>query len=211
MRTASPSPSSACDLQEPQSRSRIEPVARLDLDGRATAPHQRVEAQAALVEQFVVRCCRRPFDGGSDAPAGFRDLLVARAGAAHRMLVGARAAEDEMCVAVDEARRDPRAAKRDDFLRPKSGELGALADAEDLAVGDRDGAIFDEPERIAGRFLEGRDVAIDEQPVPHETALRRALLLGSSRERLAKPFRTGVAARRRRRSAWSARRLRPVR
>ena len=60
------------------------------------------------------------------------------------MFVGARAAEDEMRVAVDQARRDPRAAERVDLLRAEAGELGALADANDLAVGDPDRAILDQ-------------------------------------------------------------------
>ena len=86
------------------------------------------------------------------------------------MLVGAGAAEDEMGVAVDQAGRDPGAAERDDFLRAEAGELGALADADDLAVGDADRAIVDQAERIAGARLHGRDIAVDEQPVPHATS-----------------------------------------
>ena len=65
-------------------------------------------------------------------------------------------------------------------LRAETGELGALADADDLAVGDCDRAVVDQPERISRRGLERRDLAIDEQPVPHAFALRRARLLGSS-------------------------------
>ena len=54
-----------------------------------------------------------------------------------------------------------------DFLGAEAGELGALADADDLAVGDADRAILDHAERIARPILERRDVAVDEQPVPH--------------------------------------------
>ena len=87
------------------------------------------------------------------------------------MLVGARAAEHEMRVAVDQARRHPGAAERIDLLRPKAGQFGALADADDLAVGDSDRAILDDPERVARPLLERRDVAVDEQAVPHDLAL----------------------------------------
>ena len=38
-----------------------------------------------------------------------------------------------------------------DLLGAKAGELGALADADDLAVGNGDRAIVDQPERIARR------------------------------------------------------------
>ena len=54
-----------------------------------------------------------------------------------------------MGVAVDQARRDPGAAERNDFLGAKAGELGALADADDLAVLNADRAIFDDAQRIA--------------------------------------------------------------
>jgi hypothetical protein len=87
------------------------------------------------------------------------------------MLIRARSPEHEMRVAVDQARSDPRAAERVDLLRAEAGQFGPLADANDLAVGDPDRAILDQPERIARSFLEGRDVAVDEQPVPHDLAL----------------------------------------
>ena len=150
------------DLQQPELALGIEAVARLDLDRRAAAGHQRVQAAAALVEQLLVGCGGGALDRRGDAAAGLGDLLVGRAGAAHRMLVGARAAEDEMGVAVDQARRHPGAAERDHVLRAEARKLSALSDAQDLAVGDRDRAIVDQPERIARRRLERRDPAVDE-------------------------------------------------
>ena len=57
------------------------------------------------------------------------------------MFGGAGAAEDEMGVAVDQARRDPGAAEGDDFLGAEAGQLGPLADAQDAPVLDGDGAI----------------------------------------------------------------------
>ena len=73
--------------------------------------------------------------------------------------------------------RDPGAAERDDFLGAEPRQLRPLADTDDLALGNADGTIVDQPERIARHLLEGCDPAVDEQPVPHARRLRRALLL----------------------------------
>ena len=83
------------------------------------------------------------------------------------MLVGAVAAEHEVRVAVDQAGRDPGAVEGIDLLCAGAGELGALADANDPAVGDADRAIVDDSERIARPRLERRDPAVDEEAVPH--------------------------------------------
>src|SRR5689334_718279 len=104
------------------------------------------------------------------------------------MLVGSGAGEDEVGVAVDQPGRDPAASERIHPLGAKSRELGALSDADDLAVGNADRAILDEAERVAGRVLEGRNVAVDEQTVPHARRLRRALLLASKRWRAGPTF-----------------------
>ena len=87
------------------------------------------------------------------------------------MFVGAGSREHQMRVAIDQAGRDPRAVQCVDLARAIARELGPLARPHDLAVGNPDRAILDNPQRIAGRFLERRDVAVDEQPVPHAVAL----------------------------------------
>ena len=112
----------------------VERIARLDLD-RGTPPFISASSRSAAVasSSIVGRRLRRLHRRG-DAAAGPGDLLIGRAGAAHRMLVGAGAAENQMRVAVDEARRDPGAAERNHFPGAESGELGALADADDAAV-----------------------------------------------------------------------------
>ncbi len=178
------------DPEQPQLARRIEAVAGLDLDGRAAAAHQRMKAPAALLDQFIVGRRRGVLDRGSDSATGGRNLLIGCAGATHRVLVGAGAAEDEMGVAVDQARRDPGAAERDHFLRAKTGKLGALADTNDIAVLDADRTIFDDPERIARLLLERCDPAVDEQPVPHVRRLRRGELLRSKRWRAGPTFQT---------------------
>ncbi len=70
-------------------------------------------------------------------------------------------------MAVDQAGSDPRAAERIDLLRAIAGELGALADADNPAVADPDRAVLDRAE--PGAF-ERRNVAVDEQPVPHDAS-----------------------------------------
>ena len=157
----------------------VQRVAGLDLDGRDAAFHQGIETQRRRGEKLVVGRRLRRLHRRRDAAAGPRDLLIGRAGAAHRMFVRARAAEDQMGMTVDQARSDPRAAERDDFLRAEARQFGALADAHDAPVLDADGAMFDDAQRIARHRLHGRDTAVDEQAVPHAFALRRARLLGS--------------------------------
>ena len=157
------------ELEQPQFALRVEAVSGLHFDGRAAAAHQRVEAGAALLEQLVVGGGFGLGDGRGDSAARFGDLLVARAGAAHGMLVGAVAAEDQVRVAVDQARSDPCAAERIDFLRAITGEFGAFTDANDLSVGDSDRAIVDDA-KGKSHALERGDVAVDEQPVPHPSS-----------------------------------------
>ena len=156
-----------CDPEQPQLAGGVESIAGLDLDGRAAAGHQRVEAEPALIEEIGVGRSLGFGYGRGDSAAGPGDLLVARAGAAHRMLVGAVAGEDQMGVAIDQARGDPGPAERVDLLRAVAGKLGALADANDPAVGDADRAILDHPERVAPRRFERRDITVDEQAIPH--------------------------------------------
>ena len=133
-------------LEQPQFALRVESVSGLHFDGRAAAAHQRVEACAALLEQLVVGGGFGLRDGRGNSAARFRDFLIARAGAAHGMLVGAVAAEDQVRVAVDQARSDPCPAERIDFFGAITGEFGAFTDANDLSVGDSDRAIVDNAE-----------------------------------------------------------------
>ena len=54
------------------------------------------------------------------------------------------------------------------FLRPEAGQLGALADADDAAVGDADRGVGEQAERIAGLRDHRRDMAVGDQAVPHD-------------------------------------------
>ena len=90
-----------------------EAVARLDLDRRHAFAHQGEGALAGELEQGLVARRARRRDGRADAAAGLGDVLVARAFQALLELAGALAGVDEVGVAVDEARRDERAAEVD--------------------------------------------------------------------------------------------------
>ena len=130
-------------------------------------PSEHTPRTSALLQQLLVgRGLGFRHRRGNPA-ARLGDRLISRADAAHGMFVGAVATEHEVGVAVDQARRDPRAVERVDLLRARAGKLGALADADDPAVGDPDRAIVDDAERIARPRLERRYPAVDEEAVPH--------------------------------------------
>ena len=97
----------------------FEPVARLDLDRGDALGHQRGEPPVGAGEQLGLARRARRLDGGEDAAAGARDLLIARALQAQLELMGAVAAIDEMGVAIDQARRDPAPAAIDRLARPR--------------------------------------------------------------------------------------------
>jgi hypothetical protein len=90
------------------------------------------------------------------------------------MLGSAVAAEDQMRVAIDQPGSHPGAAERHDLLRPEAGHFGALADAQDAAVLDGDGGVADDAQRpLAGARLHGREMAVDEEAVPHAIGHKR--------------------------------------
>ena len=93
----------------------IEAVARLDLDRGHAIGEQRCGPRQRRGEQGIVVERARRVDGRGDAAAGAGDLFVAGAVQAHVEFVGAVAAEDEMGMAVDQARRDPGTGHRFDL------------------------------------------------------------------------------------------------
>src|SRR4029078_8600653 len=124
------------------------------------ARHQSVQPRAALRHELLVRRGLGPRKRRCNPASGLGDRLAGRAGAAHRMLVGAIAPEYQVSVAVDQARSHPGAVERVYLPGASAGELGALADAHDSAVGDPDRAIVDDSKRVAGARLERRDAAV---------------------------------------------------
>ena len=189
---------------------RLEAVAGLHLDGGATALHQGVEAAPALIEQVLVRrCSRSALDRRGNAASGLGDFLVTGTGAAHRMLVRSCSAEDQVGVAVDEARRDPGCRRAlSTGLGTIAGKLGPAANADDLAVGDADRAVFNDPERIVGRGLQVSRCCSRRAAGPTCAAWASRLgggVSGQSVGRLAEPFRPDRGPRgqpRGRRDAW---------
>ena len=83
--------------------------------------------------------------------------------------------------------------QRNDFLRAETGQLGALADADDLAVGDADRGVGEQAERVAGLRDHRRHMAVGQEAVPHEAwHWAGAVLASSDEQRLAQSFRSVV-------------------
>lgn len=83
-------------------------------------------------------------------------------------------------MAVDKSWCHPGPVECINLLRSKAGELGAFANADDPSVGDADRSIFDDAQGIARALFEGRDIAVDEQPVPHDLPLGEARRYGKA-------------------------------
>ena len=160
-RTVSLSPSALAACSIFSSVVDVEAVARLDLDRGDAAAHQRARAAAATAStSSSSEAARVALTVESDAAAGAGDLLIGRAFEPLLELARAVAAEDEMGVAVDQARRHPGAAERLDLPRLVAGELDPPADADDPAVLDADRAILDRAERRRHGRVHRRDVAV---------------------------------------------------
>ena len=84
--------------------SKIEPVAGFDLDGRAALGDQTVEAGQALRHEVVLARRAGRLHGREDAAARAGDFLVAGALEAQLELVRPVAAEDEVGMAIHQAR-----------------------------------------------------------------------------------------------------------
>src|SRR5205085_6011383 len=158
----------------------VEPVAGFDLQCGDAAPDQRPQPRPRGFDQFLKAGRAGGLHRGGDAAARPRDLFIARAFQPLLEFAGTIAAEDEMGVAVDQARRNPGAVQRLDALRLEAGELGPPADADDPPVLDADCAIFDRAERARHGRIHGGEVAVDEQAVPHGSLSRASWGYGQS-------------------------------
>ncbi len=125
---------------------------------------QRIEPRQRLGDQVVLGRRAGGLDGGKNAAAGARDLLVAGAGEPQLELVRAVAAVDEVGVAVDQARRDPAAFEIDAFCRVQGRLLGARPDPGDAAIRCRDGAVLDDAE-AGTRRVQRRDPGMRPKPI----------------------------------------------
>ena len=95
----------ARDAQLLEFRLLLQPVAGLDLDGGDALGQQRGEAPGGGGEERILARLARCLDGGEDAAAGPRDLLIGRALETKLELMRPVAAIDEMGVAIDQSGR----------------------------------------------------------------------------------------------------------
>jgi hypothetical protein len=140
------------DAQHLALTGQIEAIAGFDFDGCDAFSQQRFETRGRLLEQRVfvggARCAYRR----DDAAALLRDLFVAHARKPLREFVSTLSAIHEMRVAIDKARRHPRAAQV--FARPGFvffREFMRRAKPGDLAVAHGDRRVVEGLIRIALR------------------------------------------------------------
>ncbi len=105
----------------------IQPVTGLDLQRGHAVGKQRPCTRQRLRQQLFLAGGAGGVDGGNDAAAGARDLLVAGAVETQVELLRAIAAEHQMRVAVDQARRDQRTVERFDHPASASGAAGSAS------------------------------------------------------------------------------------
>ena len=94
------------ELDQAQLGLEVEAVARLGLDGRDAVPEHLVEPAPSVGRELLVARRPRRGDGRQDPATRLEDLEVARSLLAEEQLALARAAEQEVCVGIDEPRRD---------------------------------------------------------------------------------------------------------
>ncbi len=148
-------------LDQADLRLEVETVARLRLDRRHAVTQHLVEPAAAVRQQLLGRGGPRGGHGRQDPAARLEDLEIARALLAHLPLVRPRAAEQQVRVRVDEARRHAPTARIDPgepaqrvalgLQRPLDG--GPRADRDDPAFPAGDGRAVRRVRaaRVAGR------------------------------------------------------------
>ena len=145
---------------------RLQAVPRFDLEG-GHAPRSQLSspAQGSLEELLVGRRPRRPY-GGHDAPTGRGDLLVGGPVEPLSELTGPVAAEDDVRVAIDEAREQPLPTSpvdRPGQLLRLSRELPPGPHPADPVPPCRHRPVLDPAEAVVGH---GRQVDPDPDPVP---------------------------------------------
>lgn len=129
-------------------RALVQAVARLDLERRGAATHGEGEAALGQREQLHVGGLARGRHGRADAAAAGRDLLVALALDAALELVDAIAAEDEVRVRINEARRDHAPAGIDlvDFPARQLRRVGRGPGVDDAGTFHVDRRVVDDSE-----------------------------------------------------------------
>ena len=144
-------PESVGELDQAQLGLEVEAVARLGFDGRDAVPEHLVEPAPSVGRELLVARRSRRGDGRQDPATCLEDFEVTRSLLAEEQLAFARAAEQEVCMGIDEPRRD-RPARR--------VEAGKAAEVESLGLQRRldcrprpdgcDPALPDGDDRIVG-------------------------------------------------------------
>jgi hypothetical protein len=157
----------AGDAQHLQLAVAVEAIARLDLDGGDAGRLQPFETTEGRGVEVVLGRLARGLDRGDDAAAGAGDLLIGRALQTLFELAGTVAAEDEVGVAIDQARRDPAAAEAVGLRRLVVRQVGARADPDDGPVADQDRRVLDCAigDAALGSGGHGGDVAVGDQQI----------------------------------------------
>ncbi len=193
----------AGDAQHLELACRVEPVAGFDLDRGDALAQESIEAGQRGGEESVVIGGARRRHGRDDAAALAGDLGIARAFEAEFELAGARAGEDEMGVAVDEAGRHPALAAIVDGGGEAIGRAGqrvAPPDECDTVAGDRQRAVGD---GAVGRVARchGGEAEIDPEMVPargHDAActlpMVAVFLLTTGKEQAQLSFATPICS-----------------
>ncbi len=158
----------AGDAEHPELGFEVQAIAGLDLDGGDAFGDQAVEPLQRRTEKRRLAGCARGAHGGKDAATGRGDVFVAGPRHALLELIRAIAGEDQMGVAVDQARRHQPALQLDDLGRVHVGrQVGQGTGEGDAAARGADGAVGDQPQSRPGR-RQGGQHPVSPQPVePH--------------------------------------------
>lgn len=138
--------------QHPELGVAVETVAGLDLDRGHAFREEVVEPGQGQANQRLFTCGAGGADGGEDAAAGRGDLLVGGALKPLLELARAVAREDEMGMAVDQARSDQPAFAVDGLARNDSGrQIGHPGLERDAAIDSADRGGLNQSEPFGGR------------------------------------------------------------
>ncbi|HRD29689.1 MAG TPA: hypothetical protein PLO65_15415 [Caulobacter sp.] len=142
----------------------VQAVAGLDLKGRDALGDEGRQPPAGGLDQPGLGRRARGRHGRADTAAGQGDLLVGRAVQPRLVLADAVAAEHQVRVAVDQARRDPAAVQPRHAGRLDLRQITPRADPQDPAVLHGDRRVLDRAiGRAAGRH--GRGAAVGDEKV----------------------------------------------
>jgi len=171
----------ARDAQLLQLRLLLQPVSGLDLDGGDAFGHQCGEAPVGRGEERIFARLARRLDGGEDAAACPRDLLIGRALETELELMRPVAAIDEMGVAIDQPGGDPAAFAINGLSGLEGGRFAARPGIDDASVMGGDDAVLDRAIGRTDRCRHRRQPRIRPELVADKRLTRRIRHRASSR------------------------------